>query len=477
MFQGYDSITSNFLGEAVTGTVDDRGSAGSSQYTVCTSIESLTTALSISASLSGAFGFGTMSAKTEFVSTLNVSTTSVCIVVYATSSTAQAYNDVRFVASPTGDMDAYFAAYGDSWVNACTIGGEYIAVYTFYAQSTSEQETITAAFSAQGIGTSGSLDIDTQTKIDTARQSVSTKQSLRQYMSGYTAPDFPSASGIVDFATAFPATPFDSPRVTTFSTLGYEHVGYRASFEEIIATRTLYLGDDGLGGLAGVYQTLSGVANAIATIQTTYAAYGYSIDTVLTDNAAVVANGKAALVSLFNDMEARPTATHTAPTLPATAIGAPAIQYSVSNIDLGGAYGGQPFNDVGANAVDGNVTIATVAFRGGDVVDQISTVYSSSQSPAVHGGDGGSASPTFVLGAAEYITQIWGAYGNDVNFVCLRTNLGNTMSWPPSPEGAGSYFYWKATPGYALLGFGGRSGDLLDHLSISVVQFTPATWA
>jgi len=475
LFLGYDSIESTTRGTAVSGSVASGGAVAEAQYTVCTDIETLSTALEISASVSASFGFGSVDAKTSFMQKLNVTTTSVSVVVYASRATRSQSSTVAFDETPPTDPDAFFSAFGDSWVSETCSGAEYIAVYTFYSQSRDEQTTVSAELNASGVSASGSFDAKTQASFESACSSIQTRQSLKQYMSGYSSLPFPGSDGIIAFAENFGTPPPDQPVIINFVTTGYEHVsGAPASFAPIIATRALFLGAGSKPGLANQYAQLQAVRDAVTQIEAVYDFYGYTGDTTISANAAAVLADVDTLTDLFEEMESKPSAAYSAPPLPSLSLGTPALSAVVNTTVLGGGNGGAPFADIGPLAIGLSVGVTAVQLRGGDVVDALITTYGAATMQ--HGEDGGDLGPQLVMGQNERITSISGTSGDLVNQITFQTNLNNQMTWPPSPEGAAPMTSWSATSTTALLGFAGRSGDCLDQLGVVVATFSPAVW-
>src|SRR5207244_5679482 len=93
-------------------------------YSGCESIETLSRALQIDQSLSVGFGpFGSVDEKTTFVYNLDVTTTSVSIVVYARHVTGkQALTDYGLkpnIPPPVGDeaLKKFFNGFGDSFLS------------------------------------------------------------------------------------------------------------------------------------------------------------------------------------------------------------------------------------------------------------------------------------------------------------------------------------------------------------------------
>src|SRR3712207_4023292 len=145
VMQGYDTFSASGRATAVTGDTSTVGAVDRCDYTVCTSTESLNTALDISASISAEFGFGGVDAKSEYVRKLETTSTSVVIAVYASvvSGTTVVTNPrLKDGVKPpdAAGLDAFFQGHGDSYISSLTHGGEYIATYAFHSQTRTEQQ-------------------------------------------------------------------------------------------------------------------------------------------------------------------------------------------------------------------------------------------------------------------------------------------------------------------------------------------------
>src|SRR4051794_9639114 len=82
LFQGYDSFVGSGRSTALTGTKGAAGANSQTYWKVCTDTNSLYEAMNISGSVSASFGLGSVDAKMSFAQNLNVSSTSVTVVVY-----------------------------------------------------------------------------------------------------------------------------------------------------------------------------------------------------------------------------------------------------------------------------------------------------------------------------------------------------------------------------------------------------------
>src|SRR4051794_31112531 len=84
LFQGYDSITGSGKQSAVTGEGKPSGADSTSYCSICKTATELAKSLQIDVSVSASYaGLGSMDSKTSFFSSLNVTTYSISIVIYA----------------------------------------------------------------------------------------------------------------------------------------------------------------------------------------------------------------------------------------------------------------------------------------------------------------------------------------------------------------------------------------------------------
>jgi hypothetical protein len=480
LFQGFDTFTSSGRSMAVEGERRSGGSFAQTYYQVCHDVSSLRKALNVSGSVSASFGFGSVDAKSSFVDSLNITNTSITIVVYTNIvSSSETQTNVRFIDGPPSDIRAFCRAYGDSYVGQIITGAEYAAAYVFYSESIEQRREITATLTANGISTGGSLTASLQTSLTQVSSRVSTRKALRQFMSGFKNPVFPDADGIIKEALAFGSKTPDAPAVISYQVTGYEPVPGmpRAPFAPVMATRALYNGIGSQNGLAGDYAQLSVNRNSLAAIRTVYRTYGYTGDTALADGDRAIRGDIALLDLLFHEMSDDPTKTYTRPALEGLKLGQPSLNVILR---LDGPYGGHtgvPFRQVNEGSVGGSSVLASFSAAGGGWLDRITFAYSSAPGTEYkQGGNTGVPSPVFLLQTNERVATISGTFGGYVNSIRIVTSFGNTFAWPPTPQAAPGAFSWKAEGTTVFLGFAGRSGGYLDQLSLVTVTFQPARW-
>jgi Jacalin-like lectin domain len=84
-------------------------------------------------------------------------------------------------------------------------------------------------------------------------------------------------------------------------------------------------------------------------------------------------------------------------------------------------------------------------------------------------GGGGGVRKVLSLQPGEYITEVSGRYGSLVDSITTRTSRSQTMTW--GGLGGVKGFDYQAPPGTQIVGFWGRSGQLID--AIGVLMATP----
>jgi jacalin-like lectin domain-containing protein len=483
LFQGYNTFTSAGRSTAVEGDSRSGGANAQTFYEVCYDISSLRRALNVSASVSASFGFGSVDAKSSFVESLNITNTSVTIVVYTNViSESLTQTNVRLAVDRPGDIEAFCRVYGDSYIGQIVTGAEYAAAYVFYSESIEQQRSLTATLKANGIGASGSLSGTLQASLNEVQKQVSTRKALRQFMSGFKNPVFPDADGIIRAALSFGAKTPDSPAVIRYDAVGYESVPEMpASFSSVVATRDLHTGIGAQNGLVDDYAQLGASSNSIVAIKAVYQTYGYVADTTLTERGTRINDDIARLDALFRAMATAPTATYTRPPLPGLDFGEPSLFVIVGRQGPFGGHTGNPFQQVDERSVAEKSVLSRFSAAGGSWLDRITFQYSAAQGTVEYtqGGSRGVPSEVMILQSAERVTEISGTYGGYVNSIELVTSFGNRFrSWPPTPQAAPHTFSWKAQPGATVfLGFAGRSGGYLDQLSIVTATFQPARWS
>lgn len=488
-FQGYDTFGGSARSTAVRGTLSPARASSQMSYSVCYDSESLSQSLRVSASAGVSTAFGSADAKATFARKLNVTTTTVSIVVYCSVEQTQAYTSVALDPGVSvGDVGRFFRVYGDAFVSSLVTGAEYIAVYSFYTQSVEEQESLTATLSAHGIYSGGQVSASLQSALDSVQKEVSVRKNMQQIITGVSSPTYPGSSGIIEYALRFGSLQHDAPAVIAYGTTGYEHVPDMPDLGAIPGNRGLIEESDGsAGSVARQLAALQGVANQIAWLNDgqsgVYHTYGYTEDHALQERSAANQADLGTVRALIATLASEPTRSYARPALPSLANGTPVLGFSLAYGPQMGGNGGGPFQDFTPDMIAQQVRPSTLVVRGGRWVDAFKPGYLSPSGPQSyhHGGNGGSDSTTLSLQAGEFVTGVWGSWGGGgqgtyMDQLRFTTSRGNVLQWPSKPDKAKHSLDWKVPAGQVLVGFQGRCGKYLDQLQPVTLVLGPARW-
>ena len=200
LLQGFDSFIGQAKDTAVSGTLGSTTSLSdgnvTSEVSICTTTDSVSEALSISASGSDSMVDASVSDKATFVQSLNMTSTSVVVVVHTyiqVTQSSSSYAVAPGVTAPDANapstsqdsIQAFFQVYGDSFVSAIGIGGEYYVAFVYESTSVETQTSITDSLNASidGVNTNLSAAIskaasDTSTSIQTNQQLLGSTSTL-----------------------------------------------------------------------------------------------------------------------------------------------------------------------------------------------------------------------------------------------------------------------------------------------------------
>ncbi|MDN0084081.1 jacalin-like lectin [Crenobacter sp. SG2305] len=485
LFQGSDSVNGYGISTAVEGTYASHGGSSSVFYQVALDVETLYQALDISQSVSVGFGpLGSVSEKSEFVQQLSLTSYSLNIVVHARhvkgTDTATAFKLKDGINPPQDDaaLRNFFRSYGDSFVSSITTGAEYYAVYTFYAQSREEQDSVSAELKANGIFDFGSVGADLQTKLNRVTEKTQVRISFNQNVAGIANPKLPTPEQLVQYALDFPSIPIDAPAILSFGLTGYEHVPDVGSFEPIAGNRTFLIGNQSDGGLAQDLVKETQLINQIGWLKSIYAFYQGFNDSKLNEVASQAQTDQQALNEQFTRYVNDPTAKLSRPSTPSLQQGSPKLQYQIAQSPAQGGDGGDPFDDVDINTyLQRQDYVSSIQLRSGGYVDAISVTYRSNSSGDswndYHGGGGGGQSQTLTLQPGQFITQVSGRSGRYVDQLRITISDGRSVG---GGGGGGSAFDWTVPSGSVVLGFYGRSGKYLDQIGVTYATLKPAQW-
>jgi hypothetical protein len=485
LFQGYDSVNGYGLSTAIDGTFTEKGGTSNVVYQVCKDTKSLYQALKISQSISVAFGsIGSVSEKSEFVRTLNLTSHSLSIVVHAQhvkgTQTATEFSLKKDI-KPPGDGERqlrdFFRFYGDSFITQLTLGSEYYAVYTFYAESTEEQSSVSAELTVNGIFEAGTVDTNFQTKLDNVTKKTKTRISFSQNVAGLANPKLPTPEKLVEYSLAFPSLPIDSPSILSYRSTGYEHVYGIDHFDRIVENRKYFVGNSAVGGLAADLATITELKNQVKWLLKLYRFYQDFQDETVSKAKAQTLSDIDAINKQIETYIDDPVKTFSPLPLPSLKLGSPKLCYSIEQSQPQGGGGGEPFDDVYIGTyLQRQTRISVLQLRTGSRVDKLIVTYTTidgSSHTKIHGGGGGGLSNTLTLPQDTFVTKVEGRSGSEVDQLMFTISDGRSLA---GGGNGGSPFSSPVPAGSVALGFSGRSGSRLDQIKTIYATLKVAKW-
>ncbi|HVR41746.1 MAG TPA: MAC/perforin domain-containing protein [Thermoanaerobaculia bacterium] len=483
LYQGYDSFQGQVRDAAVSGTTNTVDAVSSNLVSICTDIESVMQAINASASLSGGFLDVSVDAKASWAQSLSLTSTSVAVIVHSVVMTGQTQADVYALSSsvtpPTSsNVQDFFNAYGDSFVNQVALGGEYYAAFVFNSTTASQQTEITGSLAGSGGGISASLSV----AITNAASKSQTNLTMSQQMLGVSNPSYPpdDPTAIVNFAVGFGGTSqsIDAPTLLCYATTGYEHVPDVSGFSPIETNRNL-LGTATAAPFVDAFTTLTTMSSQCALIKQMYSAYQYTGDSSFLTNALQVTNDLAALNTLIADIEANVTGTFTAPTFPSLGLGVPLVTYSLNESFPVLPLASGSFYDLSPTQIANGVMPAAITIFSGTSGPGTSLGIQVTYSDGTYssqGYTGGTPQGTLTLSNGDSIASVTimsnGAWAEDAQITTARgQSIGSVVSQPMNyafdvPPIIGFYGGLLAAPVYP-------STIMLGAIAITMM---PALW-
>jgi hypothetical protein len=484
--QGYETFTgAGRSASPLKGTIPQPKEGGFSiNYETCTSVESLLSMLDVSTDVGASFGGSDVDNKLSWVQSFETTSTSVVVAVRAAQNLGvQQPTDVTLAETPTSPLE-FFRAYGDSYVSEMTLGGEYIALYFFYAESTEEQTTVTDALTANYVSGGDTVTADLNTNLQNVRQNLQMRTSFHQNLFGYTNLATPSDPGeLADFANGLVNHMPNSPSVLSFAPAGYEDVvGMPVHMmDAIVATRELFVDK-----LSAMTAGLTDLQNRIDWIEELYTTYGYTGDTDLSTRAAQVKADSATLTNLIQDqIHQDPTQQYAAPSLPSLDYGLPQLNVDGPQLpsDTSFPYGGpdgQYFSVPGRQQFLEQWRMTKLESWSDDWIDKLQVTGNGAGGAATtygfggdgHGYDDGAIEPS----DGETISQVDGQVGSDGYVDQLILTTTNNQRLAGGPATGNEVFRWEPAANEIVVGFEGRSDRYLNAIGPLVCAFSPAVW-
>jgi hypothetical protein len=489
---GFDSVAGVMLqASAVEGDYHEEGVESKVTIKVCESLEELSQGLQIDASMSISFlKAANFSAKMSFMRSLNVTEHSLSIVVHIANGIGRwfaknvALTQEAKAKVPAVDDDAaavdFVRQYGDSYISAVTLGGEYYAVYTFRTTTKVEQSRLSAELKAGGVYNGITAGTEVQTKITDFLKSTNVRSTFEQQITGIKGLSLPTSDKMIQFALNFPRERMNSPAMTDFAVARYENVeNFGRGFDTVARNRNHFV-DDKRGVLVSLAH-LNGVAHQINRLLDIYEVYNFK-DEALEALEKQVEADLATIDAQIAAWRDNPVGDFAKPDLPSVAMGEPWLDYSIGRIAAFGGESGPPFEfmTVG-DAFHDRVRIEWIQladgrYNGYDVMRGIAIGYISDKGRWTqlhgHGHKGNNRRKLNFEGLFPSMLRI--RHGGFVDAIELTLEDGNTTS-AGGPNGVP--VEWKPQPGGVVLGFAGRAGEVLDQIEIVHGSLKPAQYA
>lgn len=466
LFQGFDSFSGETRSAIVSGTSGSSDGSSTSVVSVCTDSDSVSEAISVSGSLSAGTADASVSVKSSWVKSLNITSTSVTVVVHTVVTVGTQTPDTYSIpasSSLPADTQTFFRDYGDSFVSAITTGGEYYAAFVFSSTTSDQQQTITASLKASDVTTSGSLS----TSLTKATTDSQTNYTVQQQMLGSDAalPD-PTADAIEDFD--FGAADVNAPVILGYEVMGYENVNglpasIAADFVSTVSNNRNLLGTTFVEATA----TLSAIQTQASNIKAMYDAYNYSGDPDLISRKTQIDDDVKALNAIIGAIEGNVTTQTYLPsvTLKSLSYGTPIVSYQLK--PPLSAITADDFIDLTQQQIEEGVHLQSIVItkNGFSVVYNDGTTYDRNNT----GGQVG----TLSIADGEYLSQVT-LPGPSQSYQIGEIQTTKGQSVVNSAVGPQVEIF-KAPPG-AIVGFVGQSATGAESLGTFAITMSPTVW-
>ncbi len=235
-----------------------------------------------------------------------------------------------------------------------------------------EQQSITDTLKAHGIVDGGTFSVDLQSAFTKVQQQVTTRQLVRQMITGFQNPNMPEADKVVEYALNFSSLKPDAPAAISYRTSGYESgtdiVSYYPNFQAIVANRNMFLGSGTQVDLTADAAQLSTVQNQIKWLNQVYAIYNYQGDSDLTTKAQHVSEDIADLNNLIQEIKEDPTQTYTPSKYRSLSYGSPVLACVLTKPVAWGGTGGDPFADITPASIPLQMLLTELQSQGGEEI-------------------------------------------------------------------------------------------------------------
>lgn len=499
LFQGFNSFNLMPKSTVLTGTPNSQASFNSEVYIkVCTSLEEIHKSVEVDASVSVAFASYSADVKASYLNSLDVTTYSVTVILYANTSTTTSRNTVDLPPEKAAGLNDKVALLdfikknGDSWVSQISVGSEYIGAITFRSRDLKEKTEVEASLSGKGVVDGVTIDASVATKIANTLHTTNVEYEIKHYSGGTTlAGPYPGQNindidAMVEYALKFPTVEADKPVMISFKLEGYEdQLGSAADFTNVVANRKSYYGTPGLIGWGGIKQSLLLALNSSKDLKKLYSHYG-QVDDDFEARLAQIRLDVDATTKYIDFVAEDPLEVVPFNDPASYNYGSPEPDYilkvPVANAWLNGG-GGGAYKDVELIQIGQLVRLDSLQFRHGNWIDGFTATYSTQFPPTsftkVHGGGGGGQDAEWELSPSDSITSMKGNLGRTTLIYCVGTIQFTTRKnnvWNTSPPTTTFNSEWTIKENQTLVGFSGSSGDYLDCIQPLVVEFSPTIW-
>jgi hypothetical protein len=486
LFRGYDTVARGMLSaSAIGGDYETSGERSTMRVEVCESLSELAEALEIDASLSVSYLKAVnVTAKMEFAKKLNVTARSVSIVVYASHEigtwTAKNVKLQDGVQAPVDDDSAadFVQSYGDSFISSVTQGGEFFAVYTFHTETREEQQNLATSLKGDVIAGGTTVEANAQVKLSNFLKKTKTSYTLKQEITGIANPRFPEEDRLIEFARTFSTLTPGAPVTTRIKVQGHESVPkFGRKFANVVRNRRYFLNAE--DGLLQSLAQLTGVRNQVAWLKRIYDRYNYQGDKdLLAFEKSLLADIKA-INSQIADWEMDAAGKFVAPALPAIKAGEPVLQFEEGTKSWGGTAPGPWIVPSIGDAIRNRTRIQSIQIGSGmfnskELLGRFDIEYTSDKRSWTesHGGEPKFLDQKLHLEEGQFPVRFEVRWGTYVDWLRIHLRNGRTTEAGGAGGGADD---WKVPDGHFVVGFGGRSGSVIDQLQVLHAMLTPAT--
>jgi hypothetical protein len=358
------------------------------------------------------------------------------------------------------------------------LGGEYFAVYIFNTETREQQQNLATSLKAEGIG-AATVKAEAQVKLTNFLKTTKTSWTLKQDMTGIVSQEFPDQDKLIPFALGFSKLTLTSPVVTNIKVAGYEDVGgIDESFDKIVENRDYFLNPK--RGLLQKHGRLTTVSNQVDWLKRIYRRYDYTGDTALGAFADKVETDLEAIDKQIRDWKSNAARNFVAPDLPSLKDGEPVLNFQEPTPKVWGGSSAGPWQvDSVGDLIRNRARIKSIQLASGrfdqwDVLSRLIVEYDSDKRSwtETHGdGNVKTMGTKLDLEEGQYPVRFEIRYGTYIDW--LKIHLSDGRATDAGGPGGGKDD-WSIPKDHVFIGFGGRSGSIIDQLQIRYAKLNPA---